>query len=309
MIDLSKSVQLCTLNERTLMRVSGPDSQTFLEGQWTQHFSVEADPQHHWAAICTPKGKVLATCLTWKQNNDYWLSSPASNTPFLMDHLKKFLLRSHCTLTLEQEKTRQWGMLSNDWATIQQDLQWPEIPPIGYWDEWAGGVRIRLDERALFLCLSDNRREHLAPLLSHTSIQSETTWNNHLQLQGVLEIDASNRDQWLPQHINWDLIQGIHFKKGCYTGQEIIARTHYLGSIKRRLLGFWIPEAPPSALSSIYPLNTDTTIGHILSRGEPTELGTLILAIVPHPYKPYQLRLSNGVILGEPINFSYPIPQ
>lgn len=309
MTDLSKFLQICSLNQRTLIKASGPDAQTFLEGQWTQHFSTDKDPQHHWAALCSPKGKVLATSLTWKQNNDYWLSSPASNTPFLIDHLKKYLLRSRCTLTLEQDKINQWGILSNHWAPIQQALQWPEIPPIGYWDEWSGGVRIRLDEQALYLCCINDQTEYLAPILTGILIQSQTPWHNHLLRQGILEIGETHRDHWLPQHINWDLIHGVHFKKGCYTGQEIIARTHYLGSSKRRLLGFWIPELPRPESFSICPIDADTIVGHILTSGEQTALGTLILAIVPHPFQPDRLRLSNGVILGNPINFSYTIPQ
>ena len=309
MVDLSKSVQLCALNQRTLIKVSGPDAQTFLEGQWTQHFSLEEDPQHHWAALCSPKGKVLATCLTWKQNNDYWLSSPESNAAFLIAHLKKFLLRSRCTLTLEQDKISQWGLLSKDWPAIQQALQWPEIPLIGHWDEWNGCIRIRLDEQALYLLLTQEPIEKITQQLQITTVQPSSVWPNHLLEQGILEIEASNRDQWLPQHINLDLIQGIHFKKGCYTGQEIIARTHYLGSIKRRLLGFWVSEPPLPTLSSIHLTPTDTIVGHTVAVGPQTDLSTLILAIVPHPYQPHTLRLANGVLLEEPIPFNYAIPE
>jgi folate-binding protein YgfZ len=71
--------------------------------------------------------------------------------------------------------------------------------------------------------------------LSEYSSMNFDDWNNLNILDGIPDIYPTTQEAFIPQSLNLDLIEGINFKKGCYTGQEIVARTHYLGKVKRRM--------------------------------------------------------------------------
>lgn len=122
---------------------------------------------------------------------------------------------------------------------------------------------------------------------------------------GVPTVVSATREQFVPQMINLDLLAGIDFAKGCYTGQEIIARTHNLGTIKRRMLGFACADADALSAGDDLLNDQDDRLGQIVSSG-----GDMLLAVVRLAALSESLTAGpNNVAVGDMTDLPYRIPE
>ncbi|MCM2130651.1 YgfZ/GcvT domain-containing protein [Larsenimonas rhizosphaerae] len=210
----------------SIIEFAGADSAKLLEGQGS---AATASANGHFAPLvcfCTPKGRMLANGqLIRRDETTYWLLTTATLAEDLLTHLKKFAAFYKTTLRLRSELAIQ-GFIAPD-ATL---LDGPLPDTAWHTSACQDGVLIRHPgEHTRILRIAEQ------PL--DTDIHADTaSWQLEDVRAGVYWLEHTQREQWLPQMINWEALGGISFRKGCYTGQEVVARAHYRGQVKKRLM-------------------------------------------------------------------------
>jgi len=200
-----------TTNLNNLLQIivaSGDDVQTFLQGQLTNDiFLLNNDNSKNWqfSAYLNTKGRILATFIVVKaSNNMYYLITSGEVVNQVLARLKMYVLRAKVTLEIL--------------AAHVIFSQAPAVPTF---------ATIALDNKS-FLHITQEP-------VTNSDLQA---FKQYLVNDGIGLIYTATQDELIPQHINFDKLGGLNFKKGCYVGQEIVARMHYLGKSKRAMYRF-----------------------------------------------------------------------
>lgn len=232
---------IAPLTDLGLIAATGEDAATFLHNQLTndvEHLSMQ---DARLAAYCSPKGRMLASLLIWRTNDRIFLQLPREIQPAIQKRLQMFVLRSKVKLS---DATEQYPIMGLAGTQAQSALKayFPELPvaPFRKTDSDAGTL-IRLADaggipRYQWVAPAETARTAWPALRESLPAAGPAIWRLSEIRAGVPRITASTQEQFVPQMINFELIGGVNFKKGCYPGQEIVARTQYLGKLKRRAL-------------------------------------------------------------------------
>jgi folate-binding protein YgfZ len=217
-----------------VIRAQGADAASFLQGQLTQ--DVRRLDQHSacLAGYCTPKGRLLASLLVWRGGTDELrLACSTDVLPATLKRLSMFVLRSKCRLDDASPVLALYG-LSGPAATAWLGDSAPALP--GQRRDGHEGQVLRLHDAAglarYLLALPADGAAPALPALAHDA------WSWLEVNSGVARIVAATVEQFVPQMVNFELVGGVSFKKGCYPGQEVVARSQYRGSVKRRAFVF-----------------------------------------------------------------------
>lgn len=225
------------LSHLGLLQIQGADAITFLQGQVTNDVKL-LDGQHaHYTGYCNPKGRLLALFLAFSHNGHIHLQMPKALIEAIAKRLKMYVMRSKVEIQDVSESIIKIGLNGINAAELLS-TQFTAVPQNTY-------ELITLDNTAIVKLPGDKPRFEIftdaasAPAIWNTLSQGakavDATYWDWLEIQaGIPEVYLETQEDFVPQMLNMDLIGGINFKKGCYTGQEIVARTHYLGSVKRR---------------------------------------------------------------------------
>ncbi len=244
-IELHNTTHLIDLSARTLIHATGAEAATFLQGQLTQDVGALEGSRVLWAAHCSPKGRMLASFLMWREADQIWLDAPQELAEPALRRLRMYVLRARVNLEDARATQARLGLCGFGIADVLRAAGCPPAPAPGTHDQQEGVTRVALSTERLLLVAPPAvlfvLQARLAPLCTPGHAQD---WTDAAVREGIAEITLATQDEWIPQMLNWDLIGGISFKKGCYTGQEIVARTHYLGKVKRRLLRFRVADRP-----------------------------------------------------------------
>jgi len=226
---------LCKLPQFGLLRISGADARAFLQGQLSCDVN-SLEPAHaRYGSYNTPQGRMLATFLLWRGADDYFMRLPCSLCETIRSRLTKFVLRAKVQF---QDVSVDYDLIgvAGDTATTTV-AQWfetvPTAPLAGSGDR--GAVLLRLDSQRFLIVATHERAQ---AMLSNTGGETHTVdsavWDWLEIRAGVPNVLPATQEQFVPQMANLDLLGGISFNKGCYPGQEIVARMHYLGKLKQR---------------------------------------------------------------------------
>jgi len=230
---------LTALLSQGLILASGADASTFLQGQLSNDIALVSGSRAQLAAYCTPKGRVLATLLLWKTGNDYVLELSRELCAPTRKRLQMYVLRSRVQLTDASDQSAIIGLVGVDaLALVRSELGLAVASD--YDVAQSGGVAaIALPGRRVQviadIALGVQIWDRLAP---RSVVMGEEMWEAQAVASGIPAITLATQDQFTPHMLNLDLVGGVSFDKGCYTGQEIVARTQYLGQVKRRLARF-----------------------------------------------------------------------
>lgn len=220
---------LVSLDDERLLLFQGPDADNVLHGQTTA--DTKALPVGHsvGGAFCDVKGRVIADFLALRVDTEVFaLRVSADLTDLLSEHLKKFLMFSKTTLSVSD-----WRVVGMLGETAHDRLN---VPSPGD----SSAVAIALDGGFL-LSRGSHQSEYFGPGLDeHLTAETHArllagAWYSASLLRGEARVVKATSGRYLPQDMNYDLLGWVNFKKGCYTGQEIIARLHWRGKPKRRL--------------------------------------------------------------------------
>ncbi len=278
MIELHNSTRLIDLSSRALIRVAGAEAASFLQGQLTQDVGALENARVLWAAHCSPKGRMLATFLMWKEADEIWLDAPEDLAEPALRRLRLYVLRARVTLEDARATQSRLGLCGPGIDAVLQAAGSPAAPALGTHDRQEGVARVAISPERLLLvgppAALSALQARLAPLCTPGLAQD---WRDAAVREGVAEVTLATQDEWIPQMLNWDLVGGISFKKGCYTGQEIVARTHYLGKVKRRLLRFRVAGRPEIGQEL---MQDGLSAGKVAQVGASSAEGSELLAVV-----------------------------
>jgi len=214
-----------------VIRARGADAVSFLQGQLTSDVTHLELSQSRLAGYCSAKGRLLASFITWKAAEDgLLLACSADLLAPTLKRLRMFVLRARCELSDASAEVPLYGLVgpqATAWLT--------GAAPGQVWGkrERDGVTTIRLPDAAgsaRFMWAGTT-----APPLPPLAVES---WRWLEVRSGVARIEQATMEQFVPQMLNYDVLGGVDFRKGCYPGQEIVARSQYRGSIKRRSLLF-----------------------------------------------------------------------
>ncbi len=245
--DHTYAERLYDLSSLGLIAVSGADALVFLQGQLTNDIKQLSDAAQY-TGYCTAKGRLLAIFYAHMHADTYYLQCPRPLVPMLVKRLSMFVMRSKVVISDVSD------------VFVAMGLSAPALNHVGVADSihrvqetGAGMVSIRLPDsadlqRAQLWVAATQAEQVWTQLRERFTPSSSESWEA-LEIQaGIPHIVNRTQEQFVPQMVNLDALDGINFKKGCYTGQEIVARTHYLGKVKRRsLLATVASQQPPQA--------------------------------------------------------------
>jgi len=226
---------LADLSDNALLDLTGDDAAAFLHGQLTN--DVESLPvgAAQWSGWCSAKGRLLATFLLLRREDGFFLMLPAEIAAAIAKRLAMFVLRSK--VKIEDASARRIRLaLAGKSAGVIVARHWGFTPDPMRSVEKDGATCIALDgERFVVLVASEAAPALWEKLALHATPAGADAWALSLIDAGVPVIVAATQEAFVPQMANFELVGGVNFKKGCYPGQEIVARTQYRGILKRRM--------------------------------------------------------------------------
>jgi hypothetical protein len=225
-----------------LIAVSGDEAAKFLHSQLTNDVEHLASREARLAGYCTPKGRLQASFLMWRDADSIYLQLPRELQAPLQKRLTMFVLRAKAKLRDASEEAPRAVVLGLGGVKAEAALRahigaLPSAPHTVV--EHALGTIIRLADvfgapRYQWLTSIDTAIARLPALAETLALGGNVAWQLAAIHAGVPQITQKTQEQFVPQMVNMELLGGVNFKKGCYPGQEIVARSQYLGKLKRR---------------------------------------------------------------------------
>lgn len=248
--------------------VKGPDTAKFLQGQVTCDIRELTGNNTLLGAQCTIKGRVLASFRAVQIDQEsIALLMPADNIDATLKNLGKYIVFSKAKLHDCRAEFRIIGCYGID-AEKSLSTIFPTIPQqINTWIEYQGNYLVKIDEQR-FECwiTTENYAQLSAQLKSTCEIASSNLWQLLDIRAGLYWITSASAEQFTPHELNYPYINAVSFRKGCYTGQEIVARMHYRGKLKRHTHRFAIySDEAPQPGSQLMSDNNAISRGEILS--------------------------------------------
>lgn len=263
-----------SLPSLALLEASGADAPEFLHGQFTNEVLGLEDGKATLSAWCNPKGRVIATFLLCRSGNRYWLALPRALETAFLRRLQLYVLRASVNIATADQGLTLAGMIGAPAAQSRAAGVFPVVSP-------AAG----LPDLALVIAEPGTLRE-----LRTGPEGNEQAWDAANIRRGVPWLGEQTSERFLPQELNLDALGALSYDKGCYPGQEIIARLRYRGEIKRLLRRATAegPLAPRPGAALTLPGETKT-IGAVISAVSGPEASEL-LAVLERPFiKPGQI--------------------
>jgi folate-binding protein YgfZ len=225
---------ICDLSQFGLLRVSGEDAQTFLQNLLSNDIRDTDSGRVQLSSFNNAKGRMLASMLIWKQGEDYLLQMPRGLCEAMRKKLSMYVLRSKVKVSDVSDEMICIGLCGDKALSALQGL-YADLPVESMTVlHAADATLIRRDKRRVQIITDVVRATDIWQSLSVTAAGSPC-WDWLDIRTGVPFILPQTQEAFVPQMVNFELIGGINFKKGCYPGQEVVARMHYLGKAKRRM--------------------------------------------------------------------------
>lgn len=230
---------LCDLSHLGLLALNGDDATTFLQGQVSNDVAQLSGNNAHYSAYCSPKGRMLALFLAFSHSEKIYLQFSQPILAPIMKRLKMYVMRSKVDIQDVSNDMVRLGV-NGPKATETLTTVFRKVPQQDY-------DLVAIEHGAIIKLPAIDGHHRYEVLVD--AAQALDKWNalkvtctpvgkpcwDWLDIQtGCPDVLAKTQEQFVPQMLNLDVLNGINFKKGCYTGQEIVARTHYLGKVKRR---------------------------------------------------------------------------
>lgn len=254
----------CTLSHEGILALRGPDANKFLQGQVTCNLNYLSDSQCSLGARCTPKGRMQSSFRIVSVTDGYLLAMANELLEAQLTDLKKYAVFSKSKLTDESQDWLRLGLNGADDALRSLGLELP-----------ADADSVVRHQELLALRLSDGRAELWVPAAQAEAVKAqlaaqlpEAPLNDWLLAQiraGIGQVMGSTRELFIPQMINLQAVGGVSFKKGCYTGQEIVARMQYLGKLKRRLYRLELHDSQvPEPATALFSSARASSVGEVV---------------------------------------------
>ena len=270
------------LPNQGLIRFSGEDARVFLHNQLTCDVEALGIKQGTYGAYCTPKGRVLATFLLWHTEQGYFMQLPSSLREPIRKQLTKFILRSKVKA---EDASTEWslhGISGSDAGTIVERAVGSVPRGTHEIASSTNVMAIRLSGERYLIAGAEAHKEKLNEALSRGRKGELEHWDWLKVRAGIPTILPVTQEEFVPQMVNLDLIGGVSFEKGCYPGQEIVARMHYRGTLKQRMYLANVPgpDRPQPGEKLYSPTFGEQACGTIVNAARSPDGGHDALAVI-----------------------------
>jgi folate-binding protein YgfZ len=274
---------LCDLSHLGTIAASGSDAAAFLHGQLSSDVKALEAGRAQFSSYNTPKGRMLAGFLIYRTAEAICLQLPGELVEPIRKRLSMFVLRSKVTLTDTTDATVRLGVAGPGAESLVASVL--GVAPASVLDvtHADSAITIRLPgDRFEIVAEPDRARALWQALAAKARPAGAAVWDWLEIRAGIPVITAATQDQFVPQMANFELVGGVNFQKGCYPGQEIVARTQYLGKLKRRLyLAHVRSDVAPAAGAELYSLDLDAqSSGMVVSAAPAPGGGFDLLAVI-----------------------------
>lgn len=278
-------LHLCPLEQYQLIVVEGADALTFLQGQCTCDFTKLTENNTTLGAHCTPKGRMISSFLAAKTaENQYTLRTHTRTANTLLNALKKYAVFSKASLHIDQTIAC-FGLLGNQAkakeliSTLSTTLVHNQHTPFTHkviqhtqaYEIWIDAAQFTTNTQ-----------------LNSLPIIAKQAWDLMLIRNGIGDVRESTIEELLPQEVNLQLTGGVDFKKGCYTGQEIIARMHYRGNLKKHMYRGVASPLNATAFDintqNLIDADTQKNVGKVLLAVQTSDTSAEFLSIINDDY-------------------------
>jgi folate-binding protein YgfZ len=231
---MADSAFFCTLSHEGVLAVRGADAGKFLQGQLTCNLNYLSDTQASLGARCTQKGRMQSSFRILLEGDGVLMAMATELLEPQLTDLKKYAVFSKSKLTDESAAWVRFGIDHGDTALISLGLELPADTDSVVRNDGLIAIRVSPDRAELWVAAdqADLIKGKLSAVLAEGDLNQ---WLLGQIRAGIGQVMPSTRELFIPQMLNLQAVGGVSFKKGCYTGQEIVARMQYLGKLKRRL--------------------------------------------------------------------------
>lgn len=275
------------LTDQVIIRVSGAGTDKFLQGQFSQQLADVTEEFSPRAAAATPKGRAYCLSRMVREGEDILMAWPESLAEETLERLRKYLMLFRGTSMNAEPESRVTGLLGASSADALVSGASETLRKDGDSLPIKGGHLVRAMDTGEGLARFELWRtgtldSDAQAALDALPIDSLATWQASEIAAGVASLTRASLESYVPQMLNWQHLGGVHFKKGCYTGQEVIARMHFLGQLKKSLFRFSLtPEGLPVQPGTALMLN-ERNIGEVVNAIDLDNGVCEILAVVRH---------------------------
>lgn len=305
---------MADLSQLGLLAFSGEDTAEFLQSQFTNDVRGLSADAAAWNGYCSAKGRMLANFLMWKHGADTCLQMSGDIREAVLKRLKMFILRSKVAARDATDENVRLVLSGPQAAAALNDagLPLPEGAMKKKSSEQGLSVRIGADKFVLSLA-PEKAPAVWAALAKHAAPVGTATWDWLRLSNGIPMIVARTQEEFVPQMVNWEVLGGVSFQKGCYPGQEIVARTQYLGKLKRRMyLAHLDGNEAPAAGDSLYTPDMDGQVSGMVVNAAPAPGGGFDLLAVAQiesvaTNQPIHWKSADGPVLSlKPLPYTLP---
>jgi len=266
------------------IRFSGADALSFLQAMTTNDLSALANPGNtRLTGFCSPQGRLLGLMQVSGEGDTLYARVPAGMAEPLIEQLKPFVFRSKIEISPVGGR---WCVVGAAGADMVDALRRADVPVPEGPGQTAGREGVHV------MCLRDHVMEIALPLAELTGLTAAldeaqlragdaSDWERLAIADGIPEIYPATMDQFIPQMLDLDKLGAVSFEKGCYPGQEIIARIRSRGSVKRHMHQAQTDAEAPQPGTDIKD-DAGKSVGNVV-RSARNEKGSILLAVIADP--------------------------
>ncbi|AMS13770.1 aminomethyltransferase [Pseudomonas chlororaphis] len=261
---MADSAFFCSLSHEGVLAVRGPDASKFLQGQLTCNLNYLSDSQSSLGARCTQKGRMQSSFRILLEGDGCLLAMATELLEPQLADLKKYAVFSKAKLSDESALWARFGLGNADTLLAGLGLELPPEDGAVARNDGLIAIRVSADRTELWAPADQAEvlREQLAAQLPEGDLNQ---WLLGQIRAGIGQVMPATRELFIPQMLNLQAIGGVSFKKGCYTGQEIVARMQYLGKLKRRLYRLALnAEELPEPGTPLFSPTHGSSIGEVV---------------------------------------------
>ena len=244
---------LALLGHLGVLQFSGDDAETFLQGQLSCDVAAVGLRSSAYGAYCSPKGRMLANFLLWREETGFHMALSRDLAPSMHARISKFVLRAKVKISDASDTIVLAGAAGPKSDQALREV-FPDLPkePHQASRRPDTGTVIKMKDGRYLLALVPSSAAALRQRLANALVPVGAHAWRWLDIRnGVPLVTAATQDQLVPQMANFELLGGVSFSKGCYTGQEVVARMQHLGKLRRRMFLANV-AAPAAAGDSLY---------------------------------------------------------
>jgi folate-binding protein YgfZ len=274
-----------SIDELGVIAVEGADAASFLHAQLTNDVAHLDTRRLQLNGYCSAKGRLYAVFNNWRDADAIYLQLPREILPAVMRRLSMFVLRAKAKL---RDASGEWANMAvigpGSSAALARIAA--ELPDAGSSAPLADGGRVaripvspQVGERFLLLARAPVSTELLDALAALKKVPSGVYWWTQVDA-AIPSVFAATSEKFVPQMINLEVLGGVNFRKGCYPGQEVVARSQYLGKLRRRMqIGH--TDAVACAGADVYVAHEEAPIGTIVMAASAPQGGMDVLFECP----------------------------